>query len=171
MVHVFRSRLVMATLKPFVQADFLSALERADTSASRRLEAPLPGTLSALLLSPSGSGELTTTATSLVALLKAREATHRAAFQTELAADELRRYQKFAKPGQPSPHVVQMRQQQAAARQASSQARQGLNVAAATFVRQANITVPPRLAIDVFISEWIDRNVPTGFAPPTDSEA
>jgi hypothetical protein len=159
----------MATLKPFPQAGFLAALDRADTSPSRRLASPPPAPLSTLLLS--ANGELTETATALVALLKAREATHRAAFQTELAADELRRYQKFAKPGQPSPHVVRMRQQQAAARQASSQARQGLNVAAATFVRQANITVPPRLAIDVFISEWIDRNVPTSFSPPTDSEA
>lgn len=155
----------MATLKPFPQAGFLAALERADTSASRRLEAPLPAPLSALLLSVDDSGELTTTATALVALLKAREAMLRAAFQTELAADELRRYQKFAKPGQPSPHVVHMRQQQAAARQASSQTRLALNVAAATFVRQAGITVPARMAIDVFISEWINRNVPTGFAP------
>ncbi len=160
----------MATMKPFPQAGFLAALERADTSASRRMQAPLPAPLSALLLSADGSGELTMSATSLVALLKAREAILRAAFQTGLAADELRRFQKYAKPGQPSPHVVQMRQQQAAARQASIQARQALNVAAANFVRQADITVPPRLAIDVFMSEWINRNVPTDFAPPADSE-
>ncbi len=155
----------MATPKPFPQAGFLVALERADSSATRRLEAPLPPSLSALLLSSEGGGLLSAAAPNLVALLKAREAMQRASFQTELAADELRRYQKFAKPGQPSPHVVQMRQQQAAARLASSQARQVLNVAAATFVRQADIRVPPRLAIDVFISEWINRNVPTDFAP------
>lgn len=156
----------MSTLKPFPQAGFLAALERADASASRRWEAPLPGPLSALLLSPDGSGMLTPTATALVALLKAREATHRAAFQTVLVADELRRYQKFAKPGQPSPHVVQMRQQQAAARQGGIHARQLLNVAAANFVRQADIAVPPRLALDVFIIEWINRHVPADFSPP-----
>jgi hypothetical protein len=155
----------MATLKPFPQAGFLAALERADTAPVRRLDMPLPAPLSALLLTADGSAELTQAATTLVALLKAREAMLRAAFQTELAADALRRYQKFAKPGQPSPHVVQMRQQQAAARQASSQARQALNVVAATFVRQADLTVPPRLAIDVFISEWIDRNVPSSPGP------
>jgi hypothetical protein len=171
MVHAFRRRLAMSTLKPFPQAGFLVALERVDTSSSRRLEAPLPGALSALLLSADGSGELTETATALVALLKAREITYRAAFQASLVADELRRYQKFAKPGQPSPHVVQMRQQQGAARQAGNNARQVLNVAAATFVRLAGIAVPPRLAIDVFISEWISRNIPTGDWPPTVSEA
>ena len=151
----------MATVKPFPQAGFLAMLARADASPTRQLDAPLPATLSTVLLSDDDSGTLTPAAATLVALLEAREATLRAAFQTELAADELRRYQKFAKPGQPSPHVVRMRQQQAAARQASSQARQALNVVAATFVRQAQITVPPRLAIDVFIAEWIDRNVPT----------
>ncbi|MDQ6647027.1 MAG: hypothetical protein M3Y93_07325, partial [Pseudomonadota bacterium] len=99
------------------------------------------------------------------------EAMQRASFQTELAADELRRYQKFAKPGQPSAHVVQMRKQQGAARLASSQARQVLNVAAASFVRQAAIKVPPRLTIDVFISEWINRNVPIDATPTTAGDA
>jgi hypothetical protein len=161
----------MSTLKPFPQAGFLAALERADTSASRRWDAPLPGPLSALLLSADGSDKLNDTATALVALLKAREGTYRAAFQAALVADELRRFQKFAKPGQPTPHVVQMRQQQAAARQAGNKARQLLNVTATSFVRQAGITVPPRLTIDVFISEWISRNIPTGDWPPTVSEA
>ncbi len=136
-------------------------------SATRRLDTPLPTPLSTLLLSADGSGELSAAAPTLVALLKAREAMQRASFQTELAADELRRYQKFAKPGQPSAHVVQMRKQQGAARLASSQARQVLNVAAASFVRQAAIKVPPRLTIDVFISEWINRNVPIDATPTT----
>ncbi|MDQ6645722.1 MAG: hypothetical protein M3Y93_00620, partial [Pseudomonadota bacterium] len=104
----------MATPKPFPQAGFLAALERADMSATRRLDTPLPTPLSTLLLSADGSGELSAAAPTLVALLKAREAMQRASFQTELAADELRRYQKFAKPGQPSAHVVQMRKQQGA---------------------------------------------------------
>lgn len=161
----------MSTLKPFPQAGFLAALERADTSASRRWDAALPGPLSALLLSADGSGTLNDTARTLVALLKAREAMHRATYHVTLVADELRRYQKFAKPGQPSPHIVQIRQQQAAARLGSSQARQMLNVAAATFVREAHISVPPRLALDVFISEWINRHVPADLPPSADRDA
>lgn len=154
----------MSPQKPFPQAGFLAALERADSSASRRLDVPLPQPLAALLLSVDGGGELTDIAPALVTLLKAREAAHRAALQAALVADELRRYQKFAKPGQPSPQIVQVRQQQAAARQAGNKARQDLNVAAKTFVQQAGIAVPPRLTIDVFISEWITRNVPADSA-------
>ena len=154
----------MSTQKPFPQAGFLAALQRADTSPSRRLEVPLSGTLGSLLLAADGGGELTEIAPALLALLKAREAAHSAVRQAALVADELRRYQKFAKPGQPSPQIVQIRQQQAAARQAGNKARQDLNVAAKTFVQQAGIAVPPRLTIDVFISEWITRNVPADSA-------
>ena len=83
-----------------------------------------------------------------------------ASFGTAVVADELRRYQKFAKPGQPSPHIVQLRQQQAAARQASSQSKQSFIKAAAAFVREVGIDVPQRVAIEVFITHWIDANVP-----------
>ena len=72
-----------------------------------------------------------------------------------------RRYQKFSKPGQPSPHIVQLRQQQATARQASSRAKRALIQAAAALVRDAGIAVPARVALEVFITQWIDANVPT----------
>jgi hypothetical protein len=52
----------------------------------------------------------------LHALLKASEAVHRAAVSTAQVADALRRDQKFVRPGPPSPHLVRLRQQQAAAR-------------------------------------------------------
>lgn len=87
-----------------------------------------------------------------------------ASFDTTLAADELRRYQKFARPGQPSPHVVQLRQRQAAARQASSQSRQALIRAATAFVRQAGIEPPPRVTLEEFILHWIDSQLPQAFA-------
>jgi hypothetical protein len=77
-----------------------------------------------------------------------------------VVADELRRYQKFAKPGQPSPHIVQLRQLQATARQASSQSKQSFIKAAAAFVREAGIDVPQRVALEAFITGWINANVP-----------
>jgi hypothetical protein len=74
-------------------------------------------------------------------------------------------YQKFAKAGQPSAHIVQLRQQQAAARQAGSQARQAFIKAAAAFVRTAGIDVPPRVALERFVIDWLDANVPKGPLP------
>ncbi|MFC5743696.1 hypothetical protein [Dyella tabacisoli] len=106
---------------------------------------------------------MTKAAGHLIELLKAKQAMLQASFDTELAADELRRYQKFAKPGQPSPHIVQLRQKQAAARQASSLSRQSFIKAAAGFVREADIDVPQRVALDVFITVWINANVPKAF--------
>lgn len=96
----------------------------------------------------------------LSTVLHARKASLQAAFDTALAADELRRYQKFAKPGKPSPHIVQLRQKQAAARQATNVARQSLIKAAAAFVRAAGLSVPARITLDVHIAEWIDAHVP-----------
>ena len=98
----------------------------------------------------------------MIELLKARKAVLKASFDTEMVADALRRYQKFARPGQPSAHIVQLRQQQAAARQASSQSKQSFIKAAAAFVRAVGINVPPRVALEVFITGWIDANVPKG---------
>ncbi|MEP6897797.1 MAG: hypothetical protein ABI870_04640, partial [Rhodanobacter sp.] len=84
-----------------------------------------------------------------------------------VVADELRRYQKFARPGQPSAPIVRLRQQQAAARQASSQSRQSFIKTAAAFVRAAAIEVPPRMALERFMLDWIDVNVPKAFVAAT----
>ena len=157
----------MATPKPFLHAGFLSHLEHLNASTSRGEDASLPQPLACILLASEGAAGLTPAATHLIQLLKAHKATLQASFDTDVVADELRRYQKFAKPGQPSPHIVQLRQKQAAARQASSRSRQSFIKAAAAFVRETGIGVPERMALEVFITRWIDANVPKAFAPAT----
>ena len=92
----------------------------------------------------------------LHALLKASEAVHRAGVSTTQVADALRRDQKFVRPGPPSPHLVQLRQQQAAARQATNQARQAFIVAADGLVRVLALSVPARKSLEVFAQGWID---------------
>jgi hypothetical protein len=92
----------------------------------------------------------------LHAMLKASEAMHRAAVSTTQVADALRRDQKFVRPGQPSPHLVRLHQQQAAARQATNQARQAFIVAADGWVRVFGLTVPPRKSLEVFAQGWIE---------------
>ena len=149
----------------FPQAGFLNYLELMSEHAPQVTSAPLSPVLARMLLTSDGTGELTKAAGNLIQLLKAQKATLQAAFDTALAADELRRYQKFAKPGQPSPHIVQLRQKQAAARQASSQSKQALIKAAAAFVRDAGIDVPERVALELYITRWIDINVPKEFVP------
>jgi hypothetical protein len=147
-------RFPMATLQPFPHVGFLSQLEHGHAAT------PMPSSLAPVLLTAGGT-ELPITATAqLIRLLQARKAMLQASFDTEVVADELRRYQKFARPGQPSPHIVRLRQQQAAARQASSQSRQSFVRAAAAFVREAGIEVPPRVALEVFVIGWIDAHVP-----------
>jgi hypothetical protein len=157
----------MTTKKPFPQAGFLQHLELLGGAVSLVAVEPLSPRLARILLSSDGSGELTTAAGHLIQLLKARQAMLQAALDTELAADELRRYQKFAKPGQLSPHIVQLRQKQAGARQASSQSRQSFVKAAAAFVRDAGIEVPQRVGLEVYITRWLDDNVPKEFVPAT----
>lgn len=153
----------MATPKPFLHAGFLSELELSVAAGARALA--LSPALARVLLTSDGA-LAATAATHLIQLLHARKAVLRAAHQSELVADALRRDQKFAKPGRPSPHIVQLRQQQAATRQASSQSRQSLIQAAAAFAREAGIAVPQRQALEVFIAGWIEANVPRDIADP-----
>lgn len=157
-------RLPMATPKPFPHAGFLSQLEHIDASAPMPV-ARLPPSLARISLVAEGSGQPTPAAAHLIQLLKARKAVLQASYDTDVVADELRRYQKFAKPGQPSPHIVRLRQQQAAARQASSQSRQSFIKAVAAFAREAGIEAPPRVALEAFVIGWIDANVPKDAVP------
>lgn len=145
---------------PLPYTHLLEVLERSDASAGMELEKQLSPDIARLILSAGEPSRRTSVAASLASLLKARVAVMQAAFDTKLVADELRRYQKFAKPGKPEPHIVQLRRKQAAARQASSVARQSLIRAAAAFVRDAGLEVPPRVALDVFITDWMDVNLP-----------
>ena len=157
----------MATQKPFPQTGFLRQLELLVESASAIARASLPPALARMLLTSDGSGATTPAAAHLIQLLKARKAMLQAAFDTELAADELRRYQKFSKPGQPSAHIVFLRQKQAGARQGRNQSKQSFIKAAAAFVRDAGIEIPSRVSLEVFATRWIDANVPTAFTPST----
>ncbi|WP_232823599.1 hypothetical protein [Dyella sp. C9] len=144
----------------FPQAGFLALLDQPAEQAPAGVMARLSPSLRELLLARTEAAQWTGAASLLGELLRAREATLQAAFDTALAADELRRYQKFAKPGRPSAHIIQLRQKQAGARQASNLSRQSLIKAAAAFVRDAGIDVPERTTLDVFIVGWIDANVP-----------
>lgn len=144
---------------PFPYAHLLELLERSDASACAELKKQLSPDIAHLILLADEPSRVTAAA-SLTSLLKARLAVTQAALDTRLVADELRRYQKFAKPGKPEPHIVQLRRKQAAARQAGSVARQSLIKAATVFVRDAGLAVPPRIALDVFITNWMDANLP-----------
>ncbi|OOG49604.1 hypothetical protein [Rhodanobacter sp. C01] len=154
----------MATKMPFPQAAFLNHLELLEKSSPLAANAALSPSLAHILFASDETVTLTKSAGCLIELLKARQATLQAAFDRELAADELRRYQKFAKPGQPSAHTVQLRQKQASARQASSQSKQSFIKVAAAFVREAGIEIPQRVALEEFITHWIDANVPKDFS-------
>ncbi|MEO7936212.1 MAG: hypothetical protein ABIR27_08130, partial [Dokdonella sp.] len=145
----------MAAQKPFPQAAFLRQLELLVKSASGFAPKSLPPALARMLLASDGSGAATPVATHLIQLLKARKAMLQAALDTELAANELRRYQKFSKPGPSSPHIVFLRRKQAAARLASNQSKQSFIKAAAAFVRDAGIKFSPRLSLEVFPTGWI----------------
>ncbi|MEO7013244.1 MAG: hypothetical protein ABI127_02975 [Dokdonella sp.] len=157
----------MATQKPFPQAGFLRQLELLVEPASGTAHTSLPPALAHLLLASDGSGAATQAAAHLIQLLKARKAMLQAAFDTEMVADELRRYQKFSKPGQPTSHIVFLRQKQAGARHASNQSKQSFIRAAAAFVRDAGIEISPRVSLEVFATGWIDANVPAEFVPST----
>lgn len=152
----------MTAPTPFLHAGFLRDLEH--LGASPLVTAtPLPASLARILL-VTEAGQPTPIVADLIELLKARRAVLQAACDTGLVADTLRRYQKFARPGQPSLHIIQLRQQQAAARQASVLSKQSFISAAAAFARAAGIDVPPRVGLEQFITVWIDANVPKG--PP-----
>jgi hypothetical protein len=128
----------MATDATFPYADALARLDAGDSSG---LPPDLVDTL------PKREA--------LHALLKASEAVHRAAVSTTQVADALRRDQKFVRPGPPSPHLVRLRQQQAAARQATNQAKQAFIVAADALVRVFGLAVPARVGVEALAQAWL----------------
>lgn len=150
----------MSSSTTFLFSDFLQRLEARVDAGTVTDDADMQAFFSGLRSTADDDGGLPPAMPSLIALLKARQAMLASTAITERVADELRRYQKFAKPGRPSPHIVQLRQQQAAARQASSQARQRFNQTTTCFVRDAGVVVPPRLSLEAFLIRWIDLNVP-----------
>lgn len=152
----------MATPKPFHHAGLVQQLEQ--FLAGGGCPASWPAALVGILRTDGDDARPSPAASQLLPLLRARQAVLKAGLDNEQVADTLRRYQKFAKPGQPSPHIVQLRQQQATARQASSQSRQSLIQAAAAFVREAGLVTPPRMALEAFIIGWMDASLPTDSA-------
>ncbi|CTP86093.1 hypothetical protein A6R71_13595 [Xanthomonas translucens pv. arrhenatheri] len=149
----------MATDPAFAHADFLARLQRLDPSAAGLADAAIPPLLSATS-DPAAPWRLSDSGQWLLQLLQARQALLQAAHATTLSADALRRDQKFAPPGRPSLHLVQLRQQQAAAQQATRRAKQDFAQAAAGFVRSAGLSPPARLGLSDFLQGWIDRYVP-----------
>jgi hypothetical protein len=96
--------------------------------------------------------------TALIDVRKAVQAMKQAATDTATVADELRRYQKFAKPGQPSPHLVQVRQSQAKVRQASNHAKQAFLKASTAFIREAALKVPTHQSLESYVTAWLAAN-------------
>jgi len=152
----------MSTAPRFPQADFLDWL--AQPAASKHA-ASLPTPLRTMLVATDGSAQWTPAAAHLCRLLQARQAMWQAALDSTLSQDELRRHQKFARPGAPSPHIVQLRQQQAAARHASNQSRQAFNQSAAAFMHETGIKQAPRTTLEAFMIGWIEHQLPQDFPP------
>jgi hypothetical protein len=95
----------------------------------------------------------------LAQAVEARNAMDRAARDTTVAADELRRYAKFSKPGQPSAHIVQLRQKQAAARMDSARAKQAFLKASQAFVHVAGLSPPPRTPLETYMQQWLQPSL------------
>lgn len=106
-----------------------------------------------------GHGDALPLRATLQALLQARHAALHADADVALVADMLRRDQKFAPPGRPSVHLVQLRKQQATAKQAAMIARQAHGRAAQDFVRALDLKVTPRLTPIAVTDRWIQTKV------------
>ncbi|HDS0948995.1 TPA: hypothetical protein QDZ34_001459 [Stenotrophomonas maltophilia] len=86
------------------------------------------------------------------------EAEHRflqAEFEVAQVADVLRRDQKYAPVGRPSVHIVQLRKQQAATKQAALIARNVVAQAAQTFVRVSGMTVKAKQSPSDACAAWL----------------
>ena len=86
------------------------------------------------------------------------DAQHRllhADYEVAQVADVLRRDQKYAPAGRPSVHIVQLRKQQAATRQAALIARQVVAQAAQAFVRASGLAVKARQSPSEACGVWL----------------
>lgn len=97
---------------------------------------------------------------SLREALSAAQRLHSSREQIGQVADLLRRDQKFVRPGPPSPHLVRLRQQQAAARQAGNQAQQAWVRSATALVRCWQLSPPAGQAVETFVAQWLARSLP-----------
>ncbi|AWH27815.1 MULTISPECIES: hypothetical protein [Stenotrophomonas] len=88
-------------------------------------------------------------------LLDAEHRYLQAEFEVAQVADVLRRDQKYAPVGRPSVHIVQLRKQQAATKQAALIARQVVAQAAQTFVRVSGMTVKAKQSPSDACAAWL----------------
>ncbi|SBV36871.1 conserved hypothetical protein [uncultured Stenotrophomonas sp.] len=91
----------------------------------------------------------------LRALVRAQHLLLQAEHDVERVADVLRRDQKYAPAGRPSIHIVQLRKQQAAARQVMLVARQRLAQAAQTFVQASGLPVKAGQTPSTAAATWL----------------
>ncbi|KRG76304.1 hypothetical protein ABB30_09910 [Stenotrophomonas ginsengisoli] len=103
----------------------------------------------AAALSPAGQA--------LLRALLDQQAVTQAQAEVSAVADILRRDQKFAPPGRPSLHLVQLRRQQSAVQQAERLARQVAAASASGFIKQAGLTLKPGIAAGEFMAKWVAR--------------
>ncbi|WP_164270538.1 hypothetical protein [Stenotrophomonas sp. B1-1] len=88
-------------------------------------------------------------------LLDAEHRYLQAEFEVAQVADVLRRDQKYAPVGRPSVHIVQLRKQQAATKQAALIARQVVAQAAQTFVRVSGMAVKAKQSPSDACAAWL----------------
>lgn len=145
----------MSTSSTFPQAQWLERLQhlRADPSLPREADVPADIRMAA-------SADMDGLLDALIEVLSAREVVWQAVAETARVADELRKYQKFVKPGRPSAFIVQLRQQQASARQSSSLARQRFIRAGMAFLRVGALELPGKVTLEDFLPSWLDAHEP-----------
>ena len=91
----------------------------------------------------------------LRALVQAQWQLLQSEHEVALVADVLRRDQKYAPAGRPSIHIVQLRKQQAATKQAALIARQVVAQAAQTFVRVSGLAVKAKQSPSEACAAWM----------------
>ena len=139
---------------------FAAALAAADPTVSHFTGTDAQARPPLLRLDGDGNWTQTSTGTALLQYVEALQASKQAAAETAAVADELRRYQKFAPPGRPPLLIVQLRQQQARAKQAALVAGQALSQASATLLRELKLHAPTRQAPAPWLANWLNAHLP-----------
>ena len=96
----------------------------------------------------------------LRALVSAQQQLLKAEHDVAQVADILRRDQKYAPVGRPSVHIVQLRKQQAAAKQVMLVARQRLAQVAQTFVQASGLPVKAKQTPSEAVAAWLQAAIP-----------
>ncbi|WPU55538.1 hypothetical protein SQW19_14515 [Stenotrophomonas acidaminiphila] len=91
----------------------------------------------------------------LRALVQAQQQLLQAEHEVAQVADVLRRDQKYAPAGRPSIHIVQLRKQQAAAKQVMLIARQRLAQVAQTFVQASGLALKAKQSPSEAVAAWL----------------